>query len=90
MKILIGPWGNPKVWKEVDYEFKDRTVKSKTSIKILQECLKPDKTIIIGLETLASEDTSYEDVITSSRQQYEECLDEFTLEVPMILSLPLE
>ncbi|HIC87720.1 MAG TPA: CRISPR-associated protein, partial [Aquificae bacterium] len=53
MKILIAPWGNPFAWQEVTYRFGDVEDNSKSSLKIIQQAIQPDKTIIIGLDTLA-------------------------------------
>ena len=56
MKLLIAPWGNPKSWSELIYVFNGKEIKSYTSLKILQEVIEPNKTIIIGLDTLESKD----------------------------------
>lgn len=57
--ILIAPWGDPEGWKEVRYKYKDIEINSKTSLKIIQDIEKPDKTIIIVLDTLADGSEKY-------------------------------
>jgi len=79
MKLLIAPWGNPKGWKEVTYVFNEKKIKSRTSLKILQEVIKPDKTIIIGLDTLAERGKCYKEVKEDAEKTIKEWADEFEL-----------
>lgn len=52
LTILIVPIGNYKAWKKVRYKLNDNEVESRTSMKIIQESFKPDKTIFILSDTL--------------------------------------
>ena len=79
MDVLIAPWGNPSGWKKVIYEFNGREVRSNTSLKILQENINPDKTIIIGLDTLAEKGRNYQEVKTNSEEKIKEYADKFGL-----------
>ena len=58
MKILIAPWGNPLVWKEVEYMYKGRKKpdgkKFKDPLPIIKEEENPDKIIIVSVDTLAN------------------------------------
>lgn len=48
------PWGNPFQWEQITYEFKGIKLKSKSSLPLLIEVLKPEKIIIIALDTIAN------------------------------------
>ncbi len=52
LKILIAPWGDPRGWKEVEYIYRNSSIKSSTSLKILMCKIKPDRTLVIGLDTV--------------------------------------
>ena len=54
MKVLIVPWGNPFQWEPITYEFEGIKLKNKSSLPLLIEALKPEKIIIIALDTLAN------------------------------------
>jgi len=88
MKFLIATWGNPSNWDETTYVFDGREIKSKTSLKILQEDIEPDKTIIIGLNTLAENGESYKEVKTNAEEKIREYADEYGLSNYEILIAP--
>ena len=88
MKLLIAPWGNPGTWNEVTYEFDKKKVKSKTPLKILQESINPDKTIIIGLDTLAEKGRDYQEVKTNAEEKIKKYADEFRLTKDEVLVAP--
>lgn len=88
MKILIAPWGNPGGWKEVTYVFDGKNMKSKTSLEILQEVIKPDKTIIICLDTLAEEGKNYKEVRENAERRIREYADKFGLSNYEVLTAP--
>jgi CRISPR-associated protein Csx1 len=58
MKILIAPWGNPLVWKEVEYMYKGRKKSDGKNLKdplpLIKEEENPDKIIIVSVDTLAN------------------------------------
>ncbi len=60
IKILIAPWGNPSAWREVIYRFDGDGCRgllelpSRTSLKLLQKCIKPQKTLVVVSDTLLS------------------------------------
>ncbi|WP_461833221.1 CRISPR-associated CARF protein Csx1 [Desulfothermus sp.] len=80
MKLLLAPWGNPTFWKELYYKFDRKEVRSRTSLKILQETIKPDKTLIVGLDTLAKIGSNYEEVKKDAERKIKEHVNEFGLE----------
>ena len=51
-KILIGTWGKPDLWKETTYRFNNVSNRSATSLLTLKEAIKPDKIVIIALDTI--------------------------------------
>lgn len=69
MDVLIAPWGNPAGWKKIIYKFKDKQVESNSSLKILQEVLKPDFTFILASDTLATDGSSYEEVRSNAAEK---------------------
>jgi len=68
MKILIAPWGHPRGWKDVVYNFNKHRGKAKTPLKILQNEINPDKIIIIGLDTIADKGRTYADVKKAAQE----------------------
>lgn len=88
MKLLIATWGNPKGWEELVYEFEGKEVKSYTSLKILHEVIAPNKTIIIGLDTLAEEGSNYEEVKKNAEERINEYASKFGLKNYEILIAP--
>lgn len=88
MKFLIAPWGDPSGWKEVIYIFNRGKIKSKTSLKILQKVIKPDRTIIIGLDTLAESGKNYREVKANAREKIKKYANEFGLRNYEILIAP--
>jgi len=53
-KLLISPWGNPSDWKEIEYRFNGKIQRANTPVKLLMEELKPDKSLVFVLDTLAN------------------------------------
>lgn len=88
MKILIAPWGNPFAWQEVTYKFGDVEDNSKSSLKIIQQAIQPDKTIIIGLDTLATEGKDYKKVRQSAQKKIEDSAKEFGIKNYDVLIAP--
>jgi len=88
MKLLFAPWGNPTGWRELFYEFEGEKVKSSTSLRILQETIEPDKTIIVGLDTLAEEGSNYKEVKESAEKKIKEYVSKFGLKNYDILIVP--
>lgn len=93
MKILIAPWGNPKKWGRAIYVFKrgggdEVKVESNTSLVALQEALRPDKTLILGLETLAERGNNYDEVVNEAKRVLEESAESFGVEQYDVLVLP--
>ena len=79
MKILIAPWGNPGEWTQVTYEFNEKRIKSGTSLKILQEIVNPDKTIVIGLDTLAEKGRNYQEIKVNAKEKINKYAHKFGL-----------
>jgi CRISPR-associated protein Csx1 len=88
MKILIAPWGDPANWKETTYAFEDRKVKSYSSLKILQEVINPDETIIIAADTLAQEGNTYEEIKTNAKNKIDEFAKKFHINNYKVQILP--
>jgi CRISPR-associated protein Csx1 len=53
MKLLIAPWGKPFEWRGVKYTYSGKTKKSKDPLALIKEIEKPDKIVIVVLDTLA-------------------------------------
>jgi len=67
-KVIIAPWGQPKLWKETSYRYKDCELeKIKSSLFTLYHCLNPDKVIIIGSDSLSESGNTYEHIVCSSK-----------------------
>jgi len=88
MKLLIAPWGNPSSWNELFYDFMGVEVKSYTSLKILHEVIKPDKTIIIGLDTLADTGRNYEEVKVNAGKKIRGYANKFGLKEYSVIVAP--
>lgn len=88
MKVLIAPWGNPANWKELWYEFEGKKNKSSTSLKIIQEVIEPERTIIICLDTLAREGEDYKKVKGYVENEIKEYAKEFGLREYDVLVAP--
>ncbi|RLI74482.1 TIGR01897 family CRISPR-associated protein [Archaeoglobales archaeon] len=71
-RVLILPWGNPVGWSEVEYEFNGCKLKSRSTLPILIKVIKPSKTIVIALDTIANSGKSYSEVVNNVRNF---CLD---------------
>jgi len=70
--LLVVPWGNPREWKEVEYVFDGSCAKSKSTLPLLLENIKPAIAIVIILDTIAESGESYSDIIDNARSF---CLD---------------
>jgi CRISPR/Cas system-associated protein Csx1 len=70
LKVLVATWGNPAEWRETNYLLDSECEKGKTSLKLIKRKVNPDKTILIGLDTLAREGSTYEEVRSSARNIY--------------------
>ncbi|HID18445.1 TPA: CRISPR-associated protein, partial [Candidatus Bathyarchaeota archaeon] len=88
MKILIAPWGNPAQWREKIYTFEGKCLNSKTSLKIVQEVLNPDQTVIIGLDTLAEKSRNYSEVKVDAEERIRGFADGFELKGYGVLVAP--
>lgn len=88
MKLLLAPWGDPQNWRKITYEFKGEKVESNTSLKILQEVVKPNKTVIIGLDTLAEKGSNYDEVLRDANEKISRYADEFDLKNYEVLVAP--
>jgi len=53
MKWLISVWGDPSGWKEVEYNYRGKTIKSANHLGLVQEVEKPDETLIMLSDSLA-------------------------------------
>lgn len=62
MKILIATWGNPEAWKETNYNYENTSMKSYSSLPLLNQVINPELLVIVGVETLAAADISPETV----------------------------
>ena len=61
--ILICPWGKFDNWEEVTYYYRDlETEKTRSTLKIMHEITKPDRTVIFVQDTL----------VTALRESYQE------------------
>jgi CRISPR-associated protein Csx1 len=79
MKLIVAPWGDPKNWKEITYKFKGEEITSLTSLKILQKIIKPERTIIIGLDTLAERGLNYREVRKNVKEKIDKYSSKFGL-----------
>ncbi len=53
MKVLISVWGDPERWDDVNYEYSGKSKRSKDAIDLVREVERPDKVVIICVDTLA-------------------------------------
>lgn len=88
MNFLIAVWGNPSGWKEVIYAFGEKTIKSNTSLRILQEIIEPDRTFIICLDTLAERGGSYQEIKANAEEKIREFANKFGLTGYEVLVAP--
>ncbi|CAB3288120.1 CRISPR system endoribonuclease Csx1 [Methanocaldococcus lauensis] len=80
--ILIAPWGNFKSWREVIYSFEDIKKPSKTSVSVISEKIKPDKTYILVLDTLSNLNSdNYNDIIYEVKNDVENFIKNENLEI---------
>ncbi len=77
MKILVAPWGDPAGWRETKYEYDNKTIKSSSSLKILQEVINPDNTIIVASDTLGQEGTTYNEVRKNAENKVKKYAQDF-------------
>ena len=64
MKWLISAWGDPSGWKEVEYRYKGKSIKSANHLGLVQEVEKPNETLIMVGDSLAYPSVVGEDVKT--------------------------
>ena len=76
MKVLVATWGNPAEWKETNYLLDNEREKGRTTLRLIKRKVNPDKTILIGLDTLAEEGSTYEEVRKSAKNIYMRHLEE--------------
>lgn len=53
-KVLVVPWGNPFGWNEATYVYGSVEKRSFSTLPVLREAIKPDKIIVVVLDTLAN------------------------------------
>lgn len=53
MRLLIATWGEPATWKKVRYRFGEKESESCSTLGIIKEVIKPDRTIVTVSDTLA-------------------------------------
>ncbi len=86
MKILVSTWGNPwrdrkgrvPSWGEAQYEIGDTKTKARTTLIPLLDAVRPDRVILIALDTLAQApipSNRYDCVVEDARNSVEEFLD---------------
>ena len=80
LKVLVATWGNPAEWRETNYLLDSECEKGRTSLRLIKRKVNPDKTILIGLDTLAKEGSTYEEVRSSAKNIYMRHLKE--LDIP--------
>ncbi len=88
MKLLIAPWGDPGGWRRVVYVFGGKSAEAYTSLRVLQDAIDPDRTVIIGLDTLAEKGGNYHDVKVDAEEKIREYADRFGLEGYEVLIAP--
>ncbi|CAB3289529.1 CRISPR system endoribonuclease Csx1 [Methanocaldococcus lauensis] len=80
--ILIAPWGNFKSWREVEYTLGDIKKPSKTSVSVISEKIKPDKTYILVLDTLSNLNSdNYNDIVYEVKNDVENFIKNENLEI---------
>jgi len=67
MKWLISVWGDPSGWKEVEYHYKGKSIKSANHLGLVQNVENPNETLIMVGDSLA-----YSSVIGKEEITYEE------------------
>ncbi|MEM2865446.1 MAG: CRISPR-associated CARF protein Csx1 [Candidatus Bathyarchaeia archaeon] len=72
MRFLFAPWGNPKNWGKVTYLYDGERESSITPLTLLQRIVSPDKLVIFGLDTLAEDGSSYEEVASDAKEKLNE------------------
>jgi len=86
--ICIATWGNPAGWDCKEYIFNEDSDCGKTSLRIIKRKINPDMTILVGLDTLAREGSSYEEIRRSAENVYSDYLKEFGLTVDRMIIAP--
>ncbi|MEO0148577.1 MAG: CRISPR-associated CARF protein Csx1 [candidate division WOR-3 bacterium] len=90
MKVLIAPWGNPTNWQEAEYRYNGTTKRGKSSIGVIIDVEKPDKTIIVCSDTLSNEVgtiSSYRDIKIFAEKIVKDFAErEFNIEPDVIVS----
>lgn len=70
VNVLISPWGSYERWQEVEYCLNNNKMKSKTSFSLLFNIIKPEKTFIVVLDTVAIDGKSYDELVQNVRNWY--------------------
>ena len=79
MKILIAPWGNPFAWKETDYVYNNKHLKTKCSTHIIKDVENPEKVIIVCLDTLYDSEKApknYSEIINNVEERIKSFIEE--------------
>ncbi|RUM62055.1 MAG: TIGR01897 family CRISPR-associated protein [Persephonella sp.] len=79
MDILIAPWGNPTNWSSIKYKFGNLEKISSSSLNILQEHIKPDYTIILASDTLASNGSNYIEIKENAKKLILNHIEKFNI-----------
>jgi len=95
MKWLISAWGDPSVWKEVEYNYKGNSIKSANYLGLIQEVESPDETLIIVGDSLAypsvvGEDVKIYDGLREKLENYirKQYFEKFQIKSAKLLTLP--
>lgn len=86
--ILIAPWGNPSGWGEADYVLEGTMTRSKTSLKPLKDAMDPERTLIIALDSLATEGRDYAGIRDSAESAVKGWAEAFGIEEPDVIIAP--
>ncbi len=55
MKVVVAPWGNPRNWKAVPYDYNGQKEIFKSSLVLIKKVENPNKVIIVTADTLSDE-----------------------------------
>lgn len=78
--ILIAPWGDPTNWESVRYSIKDVEEEARTSLMPLKKILKPEKILIIALDSLADGGKDYKEIKKSAEEKVRKRAESFGLD----------
>jgi len=95
MKWLISIWGDPSGWKEVEYHYKGKSIKSANHLGLVQSVENPNKTLIMVGDSLAypsvvgKENITYKKLKEKLKKHIkEQFLKKFLLESAELVVLP--